>query len=234
MLMETIELQFLYKHTSKLYGSTGNPSIDPVVFFKLMLTGYLKNITSDTKLVEHCAMRMDILYFLGYDIDEQLPWHSTINRTRQLYPGEVFEMLFNKVFTMCVQKGMVSGHTQAVDSAPVKANASMESIELKNTFQSIERHFEIVDTENQPPALTPPTGLITAPQHQLSRVKKHQITSPHFIQICCTPGDAILHFLFSANLPGEFNRGALQLICLEIKIIIFMTRESGCGFICRD
>jgi transposase len=59
--METIDLQFLYKDTRKLNGSTGNPSIDPVVFFKLMLTGYLENITSDRRLVEHCAMRMDIL-----------------------------------------------------------------------------------------------------------------------------------------------------------------------------
>ncbi|WP_449439045.1 transposase [Pedobacter steynii] len=72
-LLETIDLSFLYKDTKFLYGNTGNPSIDPVVFFKLMLTGYLENITSDRKLVEHCAMRMDILYFLGYDIDEELP-----------------------------------------------------------------------------------------------------------------------------------------------------------------
>jgi hypothetical protein len=28
---------------------------------------------------------LDILFFLGYDIDEPLPWHSTISRTRQLY-----------------------------------------------------------------------------------------------------------------------------------------------------
>lgn len=133
-LMEVVDLKFLYKDTSELYGKTGNPSIDPVVFFKLMLAGYLENITSDRKLVEHCAMRMDILFFLGYDIDEQLPWHSTISRTRQLYPDAVFETLFNKVFSMCVHKGMVSGHTQAIDSAPVKANASMESLELKSRF----------------------------------------------------------------------------------------------------
>jgi hypothetical protein len=58
---------------------------------------------------------------------------------------------------------MVAGHTQAMDSAPVKANASMESIELKKPFQSIERHFEIVETENQSLAANPPTALITAP-----------------------------------------------------------------------
>ena len=175
-LGETLDLQFLYKDTRELYGKTGNPSIDPVVFFKLMLTGYLENITSDRRLVEHCSMRMDILYFLEYDIDEQLPWHSTVSRTRQLYPADVFDTLFNKVFTMCVQKGMVSGHTQSVDSAPVKANASMESLELKKPFQSIEKHFERVDVENQQQAAatTSSAGLITAPQHQLNRVKQHQ------------------------------------------------------------
>jgi transposase len=173
-LRESLDLSSIYKDTKDLYGSTGNPSIDPVVFFKLMLTGYLENITSDRKLVEHCSMRMDILYFLGYDIDEPLPWHSTISRTRQLYPAAVFESLFNKVFALCVDKGIVSGHTQAMDSAPVKVNASMESLELKKPFQSIERHFEAVDAENQnqtSAATASSIGLITAPQHHLNRVK---------------------------------------------------------------
>ncbi|SKB42807.1 IS1182 family transposase [Dyadobacter psychrophilus] len=173
-LRESLDLNSIHKETKALYGSTGNPSIDPVVFFKLMLVGYLENVTSDRKLVDHCSMRMDILYFLGYDIDEQLPWHSTISRTRQLYPATVFESLFNKVFALCVDKGMVSGHTQALDSAPIKANASMESLELKKPFQSIERHFAAVNTENQEPVITatPSTvGLITAPQHHLNRVK---------------------------------------------------------------
>ncbi|WP_233244113.1 hypothetical protein [Tamlana fucoidanivorans] len=59
--------------------------------------------------------------FLGYDIDEELPWHSAIIRTRVLFPESVFEDVFTKVFELCVSAGMVSGHTQAIDSAPVKA-----------------------------------------------------------------------------------------------------------------
>ncbi|MGI4899774.1 MAG: transposase [Janthinobacterium lividum] len=110
-LSETLDLSFLYKDTKELYGKTGNPSTRPVVFFKLLLIGYLENITSDRKLVEHCAMRMDVLYFLGFNIDEELPWHSTISRTRQLYPIALFETLFNKVFTLSVGAGMVLGHT---------------------------------------------------------------------------------------------------------------------------
>ena len=34
MLRETLDLSFLYKDTKELYGKTGNPSIDPVVFFR--------------------------------------------------------------------------------------------------------------------------------------------------------------------------------------------------------
>lgn len=84
---------------------------------------------------------MDILYFLDYDIDERLPCHSTISRTRQLFPEAVFEKVFTHVFEMCVNKGMVSGHTQAIDSAPVKANASMDSLELKVPVQDLEAHL---------------------------------------------------------------------------------------------
>ena len=176
-LRETLDLSFLYKDTKELYGKTGNPSIDPVVFFKLLLTGYLENITSDRKLVEHCSMRMDVLYFLGFDIDEDLPWHSTISRTRQLYPASLFGTLFNKVFALCVDSGMVSGHTQAVDSAPIKANASMESVVPKIPTTSMDDHLKKVSEENQ--ETTKKHGGIvypahvSAPAHELKRVEKH-------------------------------------------------------------
>ncbi|MFI8380527.1 transposase [Leeuwenhoekiella sp. NPDC079379] len=108
--------------------------------------GYLENIISDRKLIDHCSMRLDILYFIGYDIDEELPWHSTISRTRQLFPEDVFESVFTKVFSLCVEAGMVSGHTQAIDSAPVKANASVDTLELKVPEEELESHLRKVAT----------------------------------------------------------------------------------------
>ena len=143
-LKQAIDLNYLYQLTKGYYGSSGQKSIDPVVFFKLCLVGYLENIISDRKLIAHCSMRMDILYFIGYDIDEELPWHSTISRTRQLFPEAVFEQVFTKVFSMCVEKGMVSGHTQAIDSAPVKANASMDTLEIKVPKEELEEHLHKV------------------------------------------------------------------------------------------
>jgi transposase len=150
-LNETLELKFLYQATAHLYGDTGNPSIDPVVFFKLMLVSYLENITSDRRLIDHCSLRMDILYFLNYDIDEELPWHSTVSRTRQLYDNKLFEELFSKVFSLCAESGMVAGHTQAIDSAYIKANASMDSIEQKQPSQSVNEFISKSAEENHVP-----------------------------------------------------------------------------------
>jgi len=143
-LKGVLDLEFLYMLTRPYYGESGQKSIDPVVFFKLCLVGYLENLISDRKLIDHCSMRLDILFFIGYDIDEELPWHSTISRTRQLYPESVFGEVFTKVLAMCVEKGMVSGHTQAIDSAPVKANASMDTLELKVPENELDEHLRKV------------------------------------------------------------------------------------------
>ncbi len=143
-LKDVLHLDFFYKDTKQYYGDSGQKSIDPLVFFKLCLVGYLENIISDRKLIAHASMRLDILYFLGYDIDEELPWHSTISRTRQLFPEEVFEKVFTHVFEMYVDQGMVKGSTQAIDSAPVKANASMDSLELKVPQQDLEAYLSDV------------------------------------------------------------------------------------------
>ena len=104
------------------------------------MVGYLENIISDRRLIDHFSMRLEILYFIGYDIDEALPWHSTISRTRQLFPEQVFEEVFIRVFALCVEKGMVSGHTPAIDSAPVMANASMDTLELKVPEDEVGEH----------------------------------------------------------------------------------------------
>ena len=134
-LSTVIDLRFVYQLTQKYYGKEGQQSIDPVVFFKLILVGYLENLNSDRKIIAHCGMRLDILFFLGYDMDEELPWHSTISRTRQLYGEEVFKEVFQKILSLCVQKGMLSGKRQAIDSAYIKANASMDSLVEKEIIE---------------------------------------------------------------------------------------------------
>lgn len=143
-LKSVLDLGFLYGGTKEYYGTCGQKSLDPTVFFRLCLVGYLENIISDRQLIQHASMRLDILYFLDYDIDDELPWHSTISRTRDMFPDALFSELFERILAMCVSKGMVSGKSQVIDSAPVKANASMESLELKVPEDELEEHLSKV------------------------------------------------------------------------------------------
>nr|WP_228451387.1 transposase [Marnyiella aurantia] len=134
-IQSELGLDFLYKATRNYYGKEGQASIDPVVFFKILLVGYLNNINSDRALLRYCSNSLDVRLFLGYDLDEELPWHSTLSRTRQLFGEELFLELFRKVLSLCVEKGMVRGKRQAVDSAFIKANASMDSLVEKEVLE---------------------------------------------------------------------------------------------------
>lgn len=148
-LKKELDLSFLYKVCKPYYGECGQKSIDPIVFFKLMLIGYLEGVTSDRKLIDVTNLRIDILYFINYDIDEELPWHSTISRTRKKLPTKIFDQAFDKVVSMCIEKGMVAGHTQSIDSALIKANASLENIELKQPKLSIDSYLEQVKQQDK-------------------------------------------------------------------------------------
>lgn len=146
-LDNALDLKFLYQATASFYGDEGQQSIDPVVFFKLMMVGYFENLSSDRRIITTASMRLDILYFIGYDIDEQLPWHSTLSRTRQLYGEDIFLQLFQKVLSLCVQQGMVRGKRQAIDSAFIKANASLDSLLEKEIVDDAADYIESLETE---------------------------------------------------------------------------------------
>jgi radical SAM protein with 4Fe4S-binding SPASM domain len=137
-LKNTLDLRFIYKLTAKYYGTEGQESIDPIVFFKLMLVGYFENLASDRRIISTASLRLDILYFIGYNIDEPLPWHSTLSRTRQLFGEEVFKELFRTVLKSCIDKGMVAGRRQAIDSALIKANASMDTLADKEVMKDVD------------------------------------------------------------------------------------------------
>lgn len=148
-LKQVLNFQWIYKATKSYYGTEGQKSIDPVVFFKLMLIGYLENLGSDRRIISTVSMRLDMLYFLGYDIDEELPWHSTLSRTRQLYGEDLFKQLFKDVLKQCIDKGMVAGRRQVMDSAPVKANASMDSLVEKEILEDASAYLGELKEEEE-------------------------------------------------------------------------------------
>jgi len=100
-----IVLDFLYEETRPYYSHTGQPSVDPLILFKMMLLGYLYGISSERKLAKEIAVNLAFRWYLGYDLDEAIPNHSVLSKARSRYPEEVFVSFFNRVIELCLQAG---------------------------------------------------------------------------------------------------------------------------------
>ncbi len=181
-LKELLNLQWLYKATAKYYGTEGQVSIDRVVFFKLIIIGYLENQPSDRRILNTVSMRLDMLYFIGYDIGEPLPCHSTLSRTRQLYGEDEFRHFFGEVLKQCIEKGMVAGRRQAVDSALIKANASMESIAEKEILEDADEYAKNLKYEDRQ------DGSKTYRGARVGRNQTHSSTTDPEARLATKPG----------------------------------------------
>ncbi|MFL6059369.1 MAG: transposase, partial [Rubrobacteraceae bacterium] len=104
-----LDLSFVRDLVRPLYASGGRPSVDPVVFFKLQLVMFFEGIRSERRLVEVAADRLSVRWYLGYDLFEPLPDHSSLTRIRERYGLGVFRGFFEKVVEMCAEAGLVRG-----------------------------------------------------------------------------------------------------------------------------
>ena len=144
-----LDLRFLYKQTRPYYGTEGQKSIDPVVFFKICLVGYFNNIVSDRPLLRFCNDSLSARWFIGYDIDQPLPVHSTLSRTRALFGEDIYEQVFSQILGLCVGAELVEGNRQVVDSALVKANAHIDSMQRKQILEDASDYCRQVVRENK-------------------------------------------------------------------------------------
>ena len=127
-LLATLDLSFVRELVRDCYASSGRPSVDPVIFFRLQLVMFFENIRSERQLMEVAADRLSIRWYLGYDLHEPLPDHSSLTRIRERYGLESFRGFFERIVEMCVEAGLVRGEELFFDSTKVKANADIDSL----------------------------------------------------------------------------------------------------------
>ncbi len=105
-LERSLDLSFVREFVQEKYADKGRPSIDPVVFFKLQLLMFFEDIRSERLLMRHAADRLSVRWYLGYDLNEPLPDHSSLTRIRARYGVEVFRRFFDKIVEQCQAAGL--------------------------------------------------------------------------------------------------------------------------------
>src|SRR5712692_883143 len=149
-LERTLDLSFVYEFVKETYAGGGRPSIDPIVFFKLQLVMFFEGLRSERQLMRHAADRLSVRWYLGYDLSEPLPDHSSLTRIRTRYGVEVFRRFFETIVDHCQQAGLVWGKELYADATKVQANAAISSLKPRFAVEAhLENIFALARTEEQ-------------------------------------------------------------------------------------
>ena len=138
---QCIDLSFVRDLVHHLYTDFGRPSVDPVVFFKLQLIAFFEGIRSERLLMETVSLNLAHRWFIGYDLDESVPDHSSLSKIRERYGMEIFQQFFEPIVELCLGAGLVWGEELYFDNTKVDANAAMTSM-IDRTEYEADQHLE--------------------------------------------------------------------------------------------
>jgi len=123
-----IDFDFIYKEVKDDYGINGNVSVPPPILLKMMLLLIFYNVRSERELTSTIPVRLDWLWFLGYDLDDDTPNHSVLSKARSRWGVEAFRTFFENIVIQCVEAGLIDGSKIFTDASLVQADASNNSV----------------------------------------------------------------------------------------------------------
>src|SRR4051795_4640057 len=128
---------FLEAAFASFYGDPwGRPSLTPGTYFRLLLIGYFEGIDSERAIPWRTADSLALRGFLGLGLDETVPEHSTISRTRRLIDVETHRAVFTWILQVLATADLVKGKTIGIDATTLEANAALRSIVRRDSGET--------------------------------------------------------------------------------------------------
>ncbi len=128
---KVVDFSFVRDVVSDCYcPDNGRPGIDPELVVRMILIGYLYNL-SENRLCQVVGMHAAYRLFCHMTFQDEVPDRSTINKLRnhRWTSSGLFEQIMRQVVQCCTDVGLVSGKHLSVDGTQIRANASVKSIE---------------------------------------------------------------------------------------------------------
>ena len=124
------------------YKRGGRPSIPPGVYFRMLLLGYFEGLDSERGIAWRCADSMGLHIFLGYNVTDATPDHSSLSVIRRRLSLQVHQDVFCWVLKVLNKHGMIKGKTVGIDATTLEANAAMRSLVRRDTGQGYEEYVK--------------------------------------------------------------------------------------------
>ena len=153
--------------------------------------------------------------FLGLELDEGCPDHSTISRTRRLIDVETHRAVFSWILDRLATAGLVKGETLGVDATTLEANAALRSIVRRDTGEGYEAFLT---------RLAKASGISTPTREDLARLDRKRPkkgsnddwTHPHDPDARITKmKDGRTHLAHKAEHAVDLNTGAVVAVTIQ-------------------
>ncbi len=111
----------------------GRPGIDPVVYFKMLMIGFFENLPSERSIASRCEDSLSLRAFLGYDLTEAPPDHSSLSVIRTRLGAEIYQAALVIVLRGLRKHKLLKGRYLGLDSSIIETNASLRELQHRNT-----------------------------------------------------------------------------------------------------
>jgi transposase len=158
--------EFVERLWAQFYAERmGRPSLPPAVYFRLLLIGYFEGIDSERGIAWRVADSLTLREFLGLELSDAPPDHSTISRNRRLIDLESHQEVFAWVLRVLAKRGLLRGKTLGVDTTTLEANAALRSIVRRDSGESYEEFLV---------RLAKASGIDTPTRQDLAKIDKNR------------------------------------------------------------
>lgn len=147
------------------YSKTGRPGLAPAIYFRLLLVGYFEGIDSERGIAWRAADSLALRRFLGLELSEPTPDHTTISRTRRLIDVETHRKVFGWILRIVAEEGLLKGNTVAIDGTTLEANAALRSIVKRDTGEAYDEFLKRLAKES---------GIETPTREQLAKLDRRR------------------------------------------------------------
>jgi IS5 family transposase len=109
-----------------------------------------------------------IRWYLGYDLHEPLPDHSSLTKIRERYGLGVFRRFFDTIVQKCIEVGLVEGEELYFDATKVRANACLDSMTPRF---AVGAHLTALfaDQSHKADVNEPPLSRLPTPSDEIAR-----------------------------------------------------------------
>ena len=128
VIEEYFDWNFIYDEVENLYSKVGRKSIDPIVLIKIHIIKFLFHEDSLRKTYESLNYNLLYKWFIGYNLNESTPNHSTYSqnyrRKFSKLEKDLLQTVFDKVIKLLIEHNCLDMTSVYIDSTNTKAYAN--------------------------------------------------------------------------------------------------------------